>query len=441
MHPTSFLGITLSDGIKRRHLFAYLLAALISSGYAGALAVLQPGLLAVMNIPLADQGSLTGLLAALQEVVLIAMMPLFGVMADRSGRRIVYAIGLGLTSAGFFLYPHADSMSELVAYRLIVAFGGAAMVGMMVTVIADYACEADRGKANGLQGFVATIGAFIPPILGFMPAVFAKQGMSELAAQQITFAIGGAMGVAGTLIVLAGLAPHVKRSTTEHEPISQMLRNGLAAAKDHGVALSYGAAFISRGDLAVTGAFMGLWLVQFGTQNLGMAPSQAMQELAVPRVLTTVSGAMVGAILMGFISDRIRRGTAVMLASGLAAAVYLSVSFVDDPTAPWVFVLLGVMGVAEISAFVSSQALVGQQAPAARRGAVIGFFGTAGAVGILVGTAGGGWLFGAISPAAPFVLFGALNAVVFVWAILVNNKISKPSVPPAEDSSCVAATS
>ena len=72
---------------------------------------------------------------------------------------------------------------------------------------------------------------------------------------------------------------------------------------------------------------------------------------------------------------------------------------------------------------------------------MIGFFGTAGAVGILVGTAGGGWLFGAISPAAPFVLFGALNAVVFVWAILVNNKISKPSVPPAEDSSCVAATS
>ena len=89
------------------------------------------------------------------------MMPLFGVMADRSGRRMVYAIGLGLTSAGFFLYPHADSISELVAYRLIVAFGGAAMVGMMVTVIADYACEADRGKANGLQGFVATIGAFI----------------------------------------------------------------------------------------------------------------------------------------------------------------------------------------------------------------------------------------------------------------------------------------
>jgi len=40
--------------------------------------------------------------------------------------------------------------------------------------------------------------------------------------------------------------------------------------------------------------------------------------------------------------------------------------FVDDPTAPWVMALLGVMGIAEISAFVSSQALVGERAPAKR---------------------------------------------------------------------------
>ena len=62
------------------------------------------------------------------------------------------------------------------------------------------------------------------------------------------------------------------------------------------------------------------------------------------------------------------------------------------PTETWVFGLLAVMGVAEISAFVSSQALVGQQAPAEHRSALIGFFGVAGAFGILIGTVGGGWL-------------------------------------------------
>ncbi len=422
----TYLGIELSAGINRWHMSAYLVAALISSGYAGALAILQPGLLQVIEIPIADQATLTGLLAALQEAVFIVMMALYGVMADRFGRKSVYAIGLGLTSLGFFLYPFAQNVPQLLAYRLVIAFGGAAMVGMMVTVIADYASNKDRGKANGLQGFIATIGAFIPPILGFMPGVFTGHGYSEIEAQQLTFAIGGAMGVAGTLIVLIGLAPHKAVIATQRESVRQMLKHGLAAGRDPGVALSYGAAFISRGDLAVTGAFMGLWLVQFGTQSLGMAPSQAMQELAVPRVLTTVTGAMIGALLMGYISDRVSRSTAVMLASGLAALVYLSVSFVSDPTAPWVFGLLAVMGVAEISAFVSSQALVGQQAPAERRGAVIGFFGVAGAIGILVGTAGGGWLFSNINPAAPFVLFGGLNAIVFIWALRVRANVVAP---------------
>jgi len=143
-------------------------------------------------------------------------------------------------------------------------------------------------------------------------------------------------------------------------------------------------------------------------------------------VLTTVTGAMVGAILMGIIADRIRRSTAVMIAAGLASCVYLSVGLVDDPTAPWVFGLLAIMGVAEISAFVSSQALVGQQAPEARRGAVIGFFGVAGAVGILVGTAGGGWLFAKFSPSTPFVLFGILNGIVCVAAFFARGKVIKP---------------
>ena len=165
---------------------------------------------------------------------------------------------------------------------------------------------------------------------------------------------------------------------------------------------------------------MSLWLVQFGTGVLGLQPSEAMFQLAVPRVLMVVSGAMVGALAMGYISDKVSRVTAVTLASGLAALVYLSIFFVEDPTAPWVMGLLGVMGVAEISAFVSSQALVGERAPAKRRGAIIGLFGVSGAVGILIGTAGGGWLFANIGPSTPFVLFGFLNGVVFLWSLRVR---------------------
>lgn len=416
-----FPGMNLADGVRPRHMWAYLVVAFFSSGYAGALAVLQPGVLQLMDIPHGEQATVTGMLSAMQEVVLIAIMGLVGVWADRSGRPVVYVTGLLLTSAGFALYPHAETVSELVIYRLLVAFGSAAMVGMMVTVVADYASEEDRGKANGVQGMVATLGAFIPPLLGLLPSLFVGRGYSEVSAQQATFAVGASLGVFAAIVAWFGLCKTTGRLLAEHrEPVLQMLRQGLAEVRDPGIALSYGAAFISRGDLAVTGAFMGLWLVQWGTGQLGMAPSEAMGSLAVPRVVTTVTGALFGSLLMGYISDRLSRVTAVCMASGLAAVVYLSMIFVSDPTATWVFFLLDFMGVAEISAFVSSQALVGQQAPAARRGAVIGFFGVSGAIGILVGTAGGGWLFRHVGPSAPFVLFGLLNLLVFIWALRVR---------------------
>lgn len=415
------LGISLSEGVKPRHLLAYLLVALISSGYAGAMAVLQPGLLQVLNIPFDQQGSVTGLLSALQEIVFISLLGVIGVVADKIGRRVVYCFGLAVTALGFCLYPYAENLTGLILFRLVVAVGGAAMVGMMVTVIADYAQDKDRGKANGLQGLVATVGAFIPPMLALLPKYFVGNGMTELEAQQATFAAAGALGALGVVIAWVGLSATAGKVTSAHgDPLITRLKQGLLYAKQPKIALSYGAAFISRGDLAVTGAFMGLWLVQFGTLHLNMQPSQAMAELAMPRILTTVCGAAVGAIFMGLLSDKISRVNAVSIAAGLAAMVYLTVFFVSDPTALWVFGLLGVMGVAEISAFVSSQALIGEQAPAEHRGSVIGFFGVSGAIGILVGTAFGGILFQSVGPSAPFVLFGVLNLVVFIWSLMVS---------------------
>ena len=426
---THFLGIDLSQGIKRRHLIAYFIAAFISSSYAGALAMLQPGLLQVMGVERANQAILTGNLSAMQEIILIVMLGLMGAFADRYGRKPVYVFGLLATAIGFTAYPYATSLTELVLYRIIIAFGTAAMIGMMVTVIADYSCDSTRGKANGLQGVVATLGAFLPPLLGALPKLFVDQGFDELAAQRMTFGAAGSLGVVGAIVVFFGLAPHVQRAgAAAKESLLEMVANGARATKDPGIALSYGAAFISRGDLAVTGAFMSLWLVQFGTGELGMEPSEAMFKLAVPRVLAVVSGALFGAILMGIIADKVSRITAVSMASGLAGIVYLSMFLVEDPTATWVMVLLGVMGVAEISAFVSSQALVGERASAKRRGAIIGLFGVSGAVGILIGTAGGGWLFAKFGPSTPFVLFGVLNSLVFLWSLRLRSLPSRSHI-------------
>ena len=423
MSSSRTLGIDLAPGVRRGHLWAYLVAALISSAYAGALSVLQPGLLHALGIPPGEQATLTGNLAALQELVFILLLGPIGALADRVGRRLVYAVGLLITGIGYALYAQAGSIPELIAVRFIVALGSAAVIGMMVTVIADYPQEKDRGKANGLQGVVATLGAFIPPILLVLPQVFAGRGMDQMGAQQATFAIAGSLGVFAAIIAALGLSAQAGRvAAAAHPPLLTLLREGLRSTRDAGVALACAAAFTSRGVLAVTGAFMSLWLIQHGTGKLGLTASEAMGQLAMPRVLVIVTGALVGSLLMGFLSDRIRRVTAIAVSTGLTAVVYLALFLVDDPTAPWVFGLLVLMGIAEISAFVSSQALIGERAPLNLRGVVIGFFGVAGAVGILVGTTAGGYLFRGIGPSTPFVMFGAFNVLVFAWALWLRRR-------------------
>lgn len=424
MSESRTLGIRLVADVRPVHLWVYLFVVVISSAYAGALSVLQPGLLHAIGIPAGEQATLTGYLSALQEVVFILLLGPIGALADRIGRRPVYVTGLLLAGIGYGLYAQASTVAELVVLRLLVAIGSAAVLGMMVTVIADYPLEADRGKANGVQGLVATLGAFIPPILLPLPSLFAARGFNELDAQQLTFAVAGSLGVFAAVIAAIGLSRSAGNNTSDaRPPFAAMIRAGLSCTmRDPVLALACAAAFTSRGVLAITGAFMSLWLVQFGTGSLGMSASQAMAQLAMPRVLVIVTGALIGSVLIGFVSDRVRRVTAIALTTGLTALVYLSLFFVDDPTAPWVFGLLALMGIAEIGAFVSSQALVGQQAPPALRGVVIGFFGVAGAVGILIGTSIGGVLFRNLGPGAPFVMFGAVNVLVFLAAMALRRR-------------------
>lgn len=414
------LGITLTDGVSRPNFYVYLLVALITSGLAGLLAFLEPGLWQIMGISEQDQPLYTSRLRGVQEIYYITLMGVFGALSDKLGRPLIYAIGLTLISVGLLLYPHATSITDLVIYRSIIGVGGAAMMAMLVAVIADYTIDETRGRANGIQAFAVTMGALVFSVIGFAPIILVKNGFTEIEATRAAFSIAGGLGLLAALFAYFGLSKKLQTPLQEtQKKIWLRLKEGLQAAKDPRIALSYGAAFISRGDLAVTGAFMGLWISQYAKYELGMETSAA-TALTTTRVLVTIFGALIGSIIMGYIFDRFNRITAVTFASGFAGSVYLMTYFVDDPSSYWVMGLLFLMGIAEISGFVGSQALVGQYAPKSQRGVVIGFFGVAGAIGILIGSVGGGQLYRSFGPSSPFILFGFLNLCVFFWSLRVN---------------------
>ncbi len=124
--------------------------------------------------------------------------------------------------------------------------------------------------------------------------------------------------------------------------------------------------------------------------------------------------------------DRINRvtGTAILLA--FAAIGYGSMIFVDNPLDPSATKFFVLLGIGQISAFFAATVLIGQEAPVAERGAVVGMFNVIGAIGILISTSIGGRLFDAVAPSAPFVMIGIINSIICVAAIIVRIKSPGP---------------
>ena len=95
---------------------------------------------------------------------------------------------------------------------------------------------------------------------------------------------------------------------------------------------------------------------------------------------------------------------------------YLALGLVDDPLGSAMIIAVIVAGLGEASAVVSAGTLIGQEAPAEDRGAVLGTFTLAGSSGQILLTVAGGQLFDAVGPHAPFVLMGGVNLLVFAAA-------------------------
>jgi len=154
---------------------------------------------------------------------------------------------------------------------------------------------------------------------------------------------------------------------------------------------------------------------------MGMTPAEAVKKGMMIFIISQ-GAALLWAPVIGTLIDRWNRVTALSVCMGFASIGYLSLGLISNPHEPGSIISFILLGIGQISAFLGSQSLIGQEAPKAERGSVIGIFNISGAVGILVITTLGGRLFDSMSPKAPFIVVGAINALVMLAGIYVRIK-------------------
>jgi MFS family permease len=354
-------------------------------------------------------------------------------ISDRIGRRAVYMGGFFLIGVGYGLYPFASTVNELIAYRVVFAIGAAAVTAMLATVLADYPQEQSRGKFVAVAYMLNGVGVLIFAIvLARLPVWFAGVAGDARTAGQYSLLVIAGIAVFASL-VLRGLRGGVPESAKNSDSLLSLLCQGMAAAKNARISLAYGTAFVSRGDLAVVGTFLLLWAVQSGISQ-GATAAEATARAGILFAVVQ-SAALVWAPIFGALADRLDRVTLTAVAMVLATVGYGLMATTTDPIGGAAIPLAVLLGIGQMSAILASQTLIGQEAPEARRGSVLGVYSFFGALGILFVAVVGGGLFDSWTPAAPFILVAIGNALLAVWAVVVRLMGTPPATQPAVGSS------
>jgi len=421
-----FWFVELAEGISRSNFSTLLYAAFTSIGLLAFVSVSTPYILNVyLKIPIAEQGQIAGDLAAWNEVALLLVFGPAGILADRIGRSQVFSVGFVFMGIAYALYPFADSVTELTAYRVVYAVGIGLATAMLQTISADYPANLSRGKATALIGTLNGLGVIVLTVgLGGLMKSFVSRGQdAETAGYIVHFLVAG-LCLVSAAVVANGLKKGAVVSQADRLPLAVLVRSGFSAARNPRIALAYACAFIARGDLVVIGTFVNLWGTSAG-MAAGMEPAEATAQGRLLFAASTTAG-LLWLPVMGYLLDKVNRVTGTLICMTLAALGFLFTDLVDDPLATESLIFFVLLGIGQISAFVGAATLIGQEAPIASRGAVIGLFNISGAVGIFVCTAIGGRLFDAIGPHAVFEMVGGLTVLVVLYAVWVRWKAPGP---------------
>ena len=99
-------------------------------------------------------------------LVVAAMLPVFGRLADMLGRKLLYSAGFLVFVTGSALCGLAPSLGMLIGARVLQGLGAGLLQANSVAIIVAAAGDARRGRALGLQSAAQAVGLSVGPALG-----------------------------------------------------------------------------------------------------------------------------------------------------------------------------------------------------------------------------------------------------------------------------------
>jgi DHA1 family multidrug resistance protein-like MFS transporter len=357
-----------------------------------------------------------GAMAAGGALVMAAMAPVWGTVADRYGRKPMVTralIGGGTIVA---LMSVVRSPEQLLVLRVIQgAFSGT--VAASRTLVASIAPAAELGFALGVMQTAGFVGNSAGPLIGGLVA--------DRFGFRASFLLTAALLIAGGLAVLRLVSEDFKRPARAAKG-GGGIRGALGVfAEVPGVAALIGMLFFVQTGSSAISPVLPLFVASLLPEGHGSVASLTGLVIGSAAITSAVAAG-----LGGKLGDRIGHERVMAVCALCSGLLYLPQALV---TSPWQLLALR----AGIGAFTGGMmpgvmATIALRSPAARRGWVFGLTATATSLGNAAGPALGALAAGAFGLRASFLLTGALMTGAGLWVALAVGRGARSAHGPAQ---------
>ncbi|HVQ16836.1 MAG TPA: MFS transporter [Vicinamibacterales bacterium] len=394
----------------------YITCAVIGLGglFAGVTGPLLSAFIPVLvQEAVGDRRSIIGAIMAIDNVLLLLLVPWAGAASDRAsargrGRLGLVIGGFVLASAGMALMvsPLATGVVGLIAMMIVLYTGINMQRSPFQALVADAVPSRFRSFATGSVTFQMCVGAIVFLMLG------QTLGMRPA----FLIAAGTVLGIAAAIAVSVR-SPSTISSSAREATFRSLLDAGWSAVR--GAVPGMRAIFLASLLLQLTFQTFTTWYSLHGTERFGVRA-----EDAATGMIAWAVGGVVGALPAGVIGTRIGRRNAMLLGFALMAVALFALDRVT--TIGQAIPLIALASACWTLPTVSAYPLFVEPVPAARRGVLSALFLLCMALGGGIGDPLNGVLFDLAGSYRPlFLMMAVYTTLAFVVVLFVPRGIGE----------------
>ncbi len=398
------------SGARRSAAVPYRALALI--GLGGLFAGVTGPLLSTFIPPLVrdavgEQRALIGVIMAIDNVLLLALVPWAGPLSDRAsargrGRLPIILAGFVLSALGMALLPSsaAYGLAFLIGAIVLLHTGINVQRAPFQALLADLVPSRYRSLATGSVTFQMCVGAIAFLMLGRM---LGMRGAFLIAAGSV-------------LVIAAAFALGLREpapAETGHAEVTYRSLAEAAWSAVRGVVPGLRPVFLATLLLQLTFQTFTTWYALHGTERFGVRP-----EDVTTGFIAWAVGGVIGALPAGFVGVRVGRRNAMLVGFAVMTACLLALDRVTHIT--HAVPLLALASASWTFPTVNAYPLFVEPIPPHRRGVLASLFLLCLALGGAVGDPLNGRLFDLLGGyRALFLLMACYTALAFVTVIFV----------------------